>query len=374
MTPDATTAQLTSSILLAAITTYLLLTTVLQHDTRAGRIISVAFLTITGTGVLTASLPGDGTQPGLGALAAAGITLAFGLLRSGLRLQQLGGTPQLRLALAAAVVTAGSVVLMPLADDAPVPLALSTLFSAAFAAATALDSTRGPEADRPSARVLQVVMGLVAATIVVVAVLMLLDTIDWEGPVDVVVAIGTTTAFTLAALCVTSLRTDDVRTTWWGDDARGDIADFELASASDFRRDADDRIARSRAAGAAVGLVWIEVEDLRDLTEAYGPAISDRAVVHVGRVLRTHVPPFALLAHLGGGRFAVLTTARARRPVERVANAVLTGLLERPDDLPLQIGCRVGTAVHGPDAASLDLLLTDAQADARATAATPELP
>ena len=61
MNLDATTAQLTSSILLAAITTHLMLTTVLQYDTRAGRIISVAYICVTGTGVLTASLPG-GTQ------------------------------------------------------------------------------------------------------------------------------------------------------------------------------------------------------------------------------------------------------------------------------------------------------------------------
>ncbi|GAA1739012.1 sensor domain-containing diguanylate cyclase [Aeromicrobium alkaliterrae] len=365
MSLDATTAQLTSSALLAAITAHLMLTTVLQYDTRAGRIISVAYVTVTGTGVLTASLAGDGTQMGLGAVAAGGITLSFGLLRSGLRLQQLGSSPQLPLALGAAAVTAASVVFVPLAADRPVPLALSVVFSAAFAVAAATDSLRGPAAERPSARVLQAVMALVAATIVVISVLIVVDTIDWDGSIDLAVAIGTTIAFTLAALCVTSLRAEDARTTWWGDDARGAISDFDVAGAAAFRRDAEDRIGRSSVAGASVGLVWIEIDALEDLAEVYGSAVRDRAVVHVGRVLRSHVPPFALLGHLGGGRFAVLTTARARRPIDRVAGAVRTGLSERPDDLPLLITCRIGTSVDHPGTATLDRLLAAAQARSR---------
>ncbi len=365
MTLDATTAQTTSSILLAAITMHLLLTTVLQHDTRAGRIISVAFVTVTGTGVLTASLPGDGTEPELGAVAAGGITLAFGLLRSGLRMQQLGRSPQLPLAFVAAAVTAGSVVLEPLAGNEPVPLGLSVLFSAVFAAAMVRDSLRGPTAERPPTRVLQAVMALVTATIVLVSVLMLVGAVDWTGSTDVVVAIGTTATFALAALCVTSLRAESARTSWWSDDDRGVIAGFDVSGAAAFRRDAADRIDRSTTAGTAVGLVWIEIEDLADLAEACGPVVRDRAIVHVGRVLRTHVPPFALLGHLGDGRFAVLTTARARRPIERVAGAVRTGLDQRPEELPVLIACRVGTSVQGPGAASLDALVADAQARAR---------
>lgn len=365
MNLDPTTAQLTSSIVLAAITTHLMLTTVLQYDTHAGRIISVAYICLTGTGVLTASLPGDGTQQGLGAVAAGGITLSFGLLRSGLRLQQLGGSPQLPLALGAAGVTTASVVLMPAVDQRPVPLVLSVVFSAAFAAATVLDSLRGPAAERPSARVLQAVMALVATSIVVVSIFIVGGTIAWDGSIDVTVAIGTTTTFGLAAMCITALRAEDARSTWWGDDARGATAEFDIPGAAAFRRDAADRIERSIATGAAVGLVWVEIDDLADLAEAYGPEVRDRAVVQVGRVIRAHVPPFAVLGHLGDGRFAVLTTARARRPVERVANAVRTGLQARPDDLPLQVGCRIGTSVHGVGPTSLDRLLADAQARAR---------
>ena len=366
MTLDATTAQMTSSILLAAITVHLLITTLLQHDTRPGRIICVAFVAVTGTGVLTASLPGDGTEPVLGAVAAGGITLAFGLLRSGLRLQQLGRSPQLPLAFGAAAVTVGSVVLVPLVADQPVPLGLSVLFSAAFAAATVRDSLRGPTAERPSNRVLQVVMTLVATTIVLVVALMMVGAVDWTGSTDVVIAIGTTVTFALAALCVTSLRAENARQSWWSDgDDRGVIAGFDVPGAAAFRRDATDRIDRSAAAGAAVGLVWIEIESLPDLSQAYGRVVRDRAIVHVGRVLRAHVPPFAILGHLGDGRFAVLTTARARRPIERVASAVRTGLDERPDDLPVLIGCRVGTSVQGPGASSLERLLTDAQSRAR---------
>lgn len=366
MTPlDATTAQVTSSILLAAITVHLLLTTLLQHDTRAGRIICVAFVTVTGTGLLTAWLPGDGTEPELGAVAAGGITLAFGLLRSGLRLQQLGRSPQLRLAFGAAALTVASVVLMPLVADQPVPLGLSVLFSAGFAAATVQDSLRGPTAERPSTRVLQAVMTLVVATIVLVVALMLVDAVDWTGSTDVVIAIGTTVTFVLAALCVTSLRAESARQSWWSDDDRGVIAGFDIPGAAAFRRDAADRIDRSAAAGTTVGLVWIEIEQLADLAEAYGPGVHDRAIVHVGRVLRTHVPPFALLGHLGDGRFAVLTTARARRPIERVASAVRTGLDERPDDLPVLVGCRIGTSVQGPGDPSLERLLAEAQSRAR---------
>ena len=365
MSLDATTAQATSSILLAAITVHLLLTTVLQHDTRSGRIICVAFVTVTGTGVLTASLPGDGTEPELGAVAAGGITLAFGLLRSGLRLQQLGRSPQLPLAFGAAALTAASVALVPWVTDQPVPLGLSVLFSALFAAAMVRDSLRGPTAERPPTRVLQGVMALVTVTIVLLSALMLAGVVDWTGSTDVLIAIGTTVTFVLAALCVISLRAEGAKTSWWSDDDRGVIAGFDMAGAAAFRRDATDRMDRSAAAGTAVGLVWVEIEHLSDLAEAYGPVVRDRAIVHVGRVLRSHVPAFALLGHLGDGRFAVLTTARARRPIERVASAVRTGLDDRPDDLPVLIGCRIGTSVQGPGDPSLERLVAEAQARAR---------
>ncbi|MDF1703858.1 MAG: diguanylate cyclase [Aeromicrobium sp.] len=371
MTPDATTAQFTSSIVIAAITTYFLLTTVLQYDTKAGRLISVAYVAVTGTGVLTASLPGDGTQEILGAVAAGGITLAFGLLRSGLRLQQLGRSPQVSLAMGAAAVTVASVVLDPVVDTDSVPLALSVVFSAAFALATALDSLRAPAAERPSARVLQAVMLLVTVAIVATSMLIVGGAISWNGPVDVVIAIGTTTAFGVAALCITALRAEDARSTWWGDDSRGMLADFDVPGTGAFRRDAADRIERSAMTGQPVGLVWIEIEDLDDLAEAYGPGVRDRAIVHVGRVIRSKVPPFALLGHLGGGRFVVLTTARARRPIDRVANAVRTGLDERPDDLPLQVGCQIGTSVQSLGAPGLEAMMAEAQYWARRNRATP---
>ncbi|MFT4189655.1 MAG: hypothetical protein QM621_13900 [Aeromicrobium sp.] len=365
MTVDAATAQLACSVTLAAITVYLTTMAALHHDDRAGRTIAVAFLTISATGALALTFPGDGTvQPLAESAAAGGYVLGFGLLRSGLRLQQHGGSSQLLFPFLAAGITLASGLPDAELRGLPVPLALSASFSAAFATATFVDAALGPHATAPSSRALQALMGVTTLSIVVTGSLTLLRVVDWTEIIDVIVAVGTLVVFSVAALCLSSLRGETARRAWWTDRSDAPPVGFEVNGPAAFRREALDRVDRARSGGVVVGLLWVEVEQFDDLGTAFGPEVQDQVVVRVGAVLRAQTPPFATLGHLGDGRFAVLTRAHPARPLDRVAGAVRRGLDLRAADLPVAPSYRVGAAVEGPDDIDLGRLIRTARADA----------
>ena len=365
MIVDAHTAQLTAAVTLGAVTVYLIVSVALHPDHRAGRVIAVAFLTITGTAVLAYALPGDGTAPPLlGSTAAAGYVLAIGLLRAGLRLQQIGGPPRLLLPFLAAGVTAVSGLVDVALDELRVPLLLALAFSVVYTGICAVESYLGPVASAPSARMLQGVMGAATVAVVLTSVLTVSRLIVWTAAIDVVVAIGSLVLFVLAALCVTSLRAETARLAWWTDGLKAEGVGFELNEPAAFRREAHDRIDRSLLAGQAVGVVWVEILRLEDLQTAYGTDALDRAIIYAGTVIRRQAPAFSTLGHLGGGRFVVVTAARAARPIDRVANAILNGLALRSPDLPVALTHRIGTSVGQPPDIDLERLIADARSDA----------
>ncbi|MFT4300098.1 MAG: diguanylate cyclase [Aeromicrobium sp.] len=365
MNLDATTAQVASAVVLGATAVYLTVLLAVQHDDPPGRITAVAFLMLSATAVLAATSPGDGTSRSLAdSSAAAGYVLGFGLLRSGLRLQQIGRTPHLAVPFAAALATAAASLFNTHIQGLPLPLALAVAFSAAFAAAAFFDAARGPFANAPSSRALQAVMGTTALTITTTAVLTLLHRVTWTETIDVVVAIGTLAIFSVTALCLSSLRAETARHSWWTAHTDAPPMDFELNDPKSFRREALDRIDRASTAGVTVSIVWVEITHFSDLGIAFGPDVQDQAVVHVGRVLRAQTPPFSTLGHLGAGRFAVVTADRTARPAERVANAIGHGLNLRSPHLPVMLSYRIGVSV----ASTTDL---DAMIEAARTASTP---
>ncbi len=362
---DAHAAQLTAGVTLGAVTVYLIVSAALHQDDRAGRIVAVAFLTITGTAVLAHSLPGDGTAPPLlGSAAAAGYVLAIGLLRAGLRLQQLGGAPRLLTPFLAGAVTVTSGFADVALDELRLPLLLALAFSVVYTGTCAVESYLGPVASSPSARMLQGVMGLTTAAVVVTGILTLSRVIIWTAAIDVVVAIGSLALFVLAALCTTSLRAETARLVWWTDGLKNDGVGFELNEPAAFHREAHDRVERSQTAGQAVGVVWVEIRHLEDLQTAYGSDAMDRAIIHAGSVIRHQAPPFSTLGHLGGGRFVIVTAARAARPVDRVANAIRNGLSLRSPDLPVALTHQIGTSVAEPPGLDLERLIDRARSDA----------
>lgn len=362
---DVHTAQLAAAIALGAVALHLSLTSSLRRDDRAGRVLATAFVTISGTAVLALTLPGDGTAlPLVASAAAAGYALAFGLLRAGLRLLQSGGRPPLAAAFLAFGLTTASGLVDVSPQGLPLPLVCSIVFSTIFAAACVVESLLGSVSSRPSARSLQGVMGTVTVLMVVTSGLTLTRVVEWTAAIDLVVAIGSLVVFVLAALCVTSLKAEVAQPVWWSDDVDTLSVGFEIGGPETFRREALDRIDRCRTRGTPVGLVWVEVQQLDDIERAFGADARDRVVVHVGSVIRSKVPEFATVGHLGGGRFAVLSAARAARPIDRVANAIRHGLDLRAPDVPIGLGLRIGVSVATPPDVDLAQLITSARTSA----------
>jgi len=66
----------------------------------------------------------------------------------------------------------------------------------------------------------------------------------------------------------------------------------------------------------------IELDDLANTIETYGPRVADAVLVAVAERLRRTVRPADLVARLGGGRFAVLFENVARAQVDDIAKRV----------------------------------------------------
>ena len=98
--------------------------------------------------------------------------------------------------------------------------------------------------------------------------------------------------------------------------------------------------------GGNAAMVVTGVEDLDVVNDAFGRSVGDDVLVALASVIRSHVPPWAVVGHLGAGTFAVLTPADAPGHGAEIAEAVERGLLalRRDDDRAVPIAATSGHA------------------------------
>jgi diguanylate cyclase (GGDEF)-like protein len=111
----------------------------------------------------------------------------------------------------------------------------------------------------------------------------------------------------------------------------------------------------------ALGLFFIDLDDLKQINDRYGHEAGDTAIVAVADALRSITRGGDVVARFGGDEFIVGSVGLrgssaperlGRRMVERVANSTI--------DLhgtPLIIGCSVGAALSEPGDTSVDALI-----------------
>jgi diguanylate cyclase (GGDEF)-like protein len=137
------------------------------------------------------------------------------------------------------------------------------------------------------------------------------------------------------------------------------------------------RLAGSSLANPAtrpVGLLFVDVERLRDVNDRHGYHVGDRLLGALARDLADEVGEDGWVGHLGGDRFVVLVTGEPRVPYDALAERV-TAAVARPrrlDGAEVSVTATVGIAVS-PDAnGGAPSLLYDAETAMRhARALTP---
>jgi len=127
----------------------------------------------------------------------------------------------------------------------------------------------------------------------------------------------------------------------------------------------DARIEIARQSAEIFGLIYIDLDDFKQINDVFGHQAGDIFLNEVARRMRQQLRPGDVLARLGGDEFVVLVpVARSRADVEEIALR-----LERSFDDPfdasgcvLQGAASVGLALYPEDGSTKDSLLSAADA------------
>ncbi len=116
----------------------------------------------------------------------------------------------------------------------------------------------------------------------------------------------------------------------------------------------------ARGENTTVTLLYLDLDDFKQINDSLGYAVGDRVLVMVVDRLRQCIPASATISRLSGDEFAVLLTGNYDAAgVVGVANAVHDAFAEpiRIDHSPLNVSCAIGIGLYPGDGEDFDTLL-----------------
>jgi diguanylate cyclase (GGDEF)-like protein len=127
----------------------------------------------------------------------------------------------------------------------------------------------------------------------------------------------------------------------------------------------DSLIEEARLNASIFGLIYIDLDEFKQINDLYGHQVGDRYLQDVAVRMKRQLRPHDLLARLGGDEFAVLVpVVRSRAEVEEIAQR-----LERSMDEPFLIdrynikgSASVGISLYPEDGINKDSILDAADA------------
>lgn len=127
----------------------------------------------------------------------------------------------------------------------------------------------------------------------------------------------------------------------------------------------EEQIEKARAEDSIFGLVYIDLDEFKQVNDFYGHHVGDLYLHEVSMRMKRQLRTGDMLARLGGDEFAALVpVVRSRSALEEVAQR-----LERTFDAPFAVegyvlrgGASVGIALYPEDGTSADSLLSAADA------------
>ncbi|MGC9223780.1 MAG: diguanylate cyclase domain-containing protein [Terracidiphilus sp.] len=151
------------------------------------------------------------------------------------------------------------------------------------------------------------------------------------------------------------------------------LADLVYRSEFDLLTDVQNRfvlekrlkamIEAARQSASVFGLIFIDLDDFKNVNDAYGHMVGDRYLQEVARRMKYQLRASDTLARLGGDEFAVLLPeVRTREGVEEIASR-LESCFEEPiliEEHELRGTASLGIALYPEDGDSIDGLLSAA--------------
>src|SRR6202012_4127021 len=132
-------------------------------------------------------------------------------------------------------------------------------------------------------------------------------------------------------------------------------------------QEVDLALARARRAGGEAALMFVDLDDFKEVNDTLGDAAGDRLLAGVSARLRGVLRDSDVLARQGGDEFLVLLGDRSDDPTaaaESVGGKLLTALLEPfvVAGTEVRTGASIGVSVSSDDAADTEALLRHADA------------
>ncbi len=140
-----------------------------------------------------------------------------------------------------------------------------------------------------------------------------------------------------------------------------------LANRILVEQELDLALARARRTRRAVALMFVDLDDFKEVNDRFGHATGDRLLAAVATRLRTVLRDSDLLARQGGDEFIVLLAdldEDPRRAAESVGAKLLDALHEpfAVAGAELRTGASIGISVYPHDAADTEALMRHADA------------
>jgi diguanylate cyclase (GGDEF)-like protein len=152
-------------------------------------------------------------------------------------------------------------------------------------------------------------------------------------------------------------------------------SDLVHRSEFDLLTDVQNRFAMEKALDAMIhtaretagifGLIYIDLNEFKQVNDLHGHIVGDRYLQEVSRRMKRQLRPFDLLARLGGDEFAVLVSQVHNRPEVEEICARLQSCFHEPfigDGYFLQGSASFGISLYPEDADTADGLLRGADA------------
>jgi diguanylate cyclase (GGDEF)-like protein/PAS domain S-box-containing protein len=132
-----------------------------------------------------------------------------------------------------------------------------------------------------------------------------------------------------------------------------------------FRRLAEQDAARASRQGSRVGIVYLDLDNFKQVNDTFGHSAGDELLVRVGERLRGSIRTGDTVARLGGDEFALLCADPAGADeAHRIALRCIDALAVpyRIGAQDVRVGASAGVAVHDGRGCDVDALLDQADA------------
>ncbi len=121
----------------------------------------------------------------------------------------------------------------------------------------------------------------------------------------------------------------------------------ELMNRGAFFRTAQGELERARRSGATMSVIWLDLDNLKDLNSAYGMTAGDAALKAVAATIRERSRPYDCIGRWAGDEFLVVLPGVIGSDAEKIAERIIKGVQSAEilyDRQPLPMGISVGIA------------------------------